>query len=88
MCFAERKPEERREGKREKNPKKKGRFENENGVEGVSAWVLENKLDLSLKSCVFWGFWVENTVESLEEAQGGFLELKRTNLRRALWFWG
>ena len=37
LCLAEREPEERKEGKGEENPQKKGRFESENGVEGVSA---------------------------------------------------
>ena len=41
--------------------------------------MLENKLYLSLKSSVFWGFWVENTLGSLEEARRGFLELKEAS---------
>ena len=66
------KPEERREGKERENQKKEKKLWVENGVEWVSAWVLENKLDLGLKSCVFLRYWVENTLGSLEKAQRGF----------------
>ena len=59
-------------GKR-KNQEKKKALGRKNGVEWMNVWVLENKLDLSLKSCVLWGFSVENTLGSLEEAQGSFL---------------
>ena len=61
VCVKKRILEEIREGK-----EKKKALGGKNGVEWVNVWVLENKFDSSLKSCVLWGFWVKNTLESLE----------------------
>ena len=59
-------------GKKKENERKfekKKALGRKNGVEWIRAWVLENKLDSSLKSYVLWGFWVKNTLGSVEEAQ-------------------